>query len=45
MEMSPCVRTDKRTSEYRATQSMDNVRLTFAIKDYARNFKNASVAL
>ena len=31
MEMSPCGRTDEQTSEYRATQSMDNVRLSFAI--------------
>ena len=34
--MSPCGRTDgqtnKQTSEYSATQSMDNVRLSFAIE-------------
>ena len=29
--MSPCGRTNEQTSEYRATQSMDSVRLSFAI--------------
>ena len=45
MEMLPCGRTDgrtnKQTSENRATQSMDNVRLSFAkIKEPIKNKQN-----